>query len=150
MLGFSYIRALAESHQLKGRIVAYIPWPHIVKMASFVQNQEIVIVRLEKNGKVPQFVKVVFTSFGKDQLPGAQLEGQKVVTVKGKRSKSCDEQAPRFFGQDEPLMKPESGDGSGPETIPFQQKYRLTKAFSSVPPPIVHNLRCYLVEIRSQ
>jgi hypothetical protein len=119
-------------------------------MASFVQNQEIVIMRLEKNGSTPQFVKVVFASFGKYQVPEAQLEGHEVVTVKSKRSRNCDERAPRFFAQNEPLIKPTSDDDSGVETIPLEEKYRLSKAFSSEPPPLISNLRCYLVETRSR
>ena len=136
--------ASAETRKMAGRIIGYIPWPHILKMASFVENQEIVIMQLDSKGKKPELVKIVFTSFGPEQLPSAQLEGRKLVVVKAKRTNSCDERSPKFFAHDEPLIKSTSS-SSEIQTVPLEQKYRQSEAFSSEPLNLYRKSATYVV-----
>jgi hypothetical protein len=68
------------------------------------------------------------------------------MTVRGKRSKQCDEQQPQFLAKDESIVEP-APTGSGVHEIPFKKKYRLSEAFASERPPIIQTLSCYEVEM---
>jgi hypothetical protein len=72
------------------------------------------------------------------------------MTVKAKRSKRCDEQQPKFFEEGEPIVKPGPVNNSGVQDLPLEQKYRLSKAFSSEPAPTIQQLSCYEVEMQKQ
>src|SRR5690349_2993778 len=78
---------VGHTRKLSGRIFAYDPSVHLVKMASFVPNSEIVVFRLNGRKGPPQFVKLVFSSFGSELVSEGDLQGGKEIAVRGKRSK---------------------------------------------------------------
>ena len=136
----------AQSRTLTGHVFAYDPWAHLVKFASFVENQEIVVLRLDKGHGSPEFVKVSFSSFNTKQLSDKYFQGDTVLSIKARRSKKCDERLPAFFAKNEPIVEPGAVASSGVQHLPVKRKYRLTNAFSSEPRPDLQTLVCYEAE----
>jgi len=119
--------SLAKASKLTGNIVAYDLVRHASKAASFVQNQEVVI--LETSGQKQKYVKVVFSSIGTTQIEQKYFDGTLPLEVDVFRDKSCDEKAPTFVSQ----VSLDQIAGS----------YLLTDAFKNHPPARIKTLKCY-------
>lgn len=134
----------AQSRKFTGQIFAYSPWEHLLKLSSFVPNQEIVIFRLRNR---PTFVKLVFVSFGQEQLNEKYFDGSTTISVRAKRDTSCDETAPQFFGRSEPLVtNDEASRTSQLKELPIKRKYKLASAFAENKTPALNRVDCYAVE----
>ena len=101
---------------------------HASKAASFVQNQEVIV--METSSQKQKYVKVMFSTFGTTQIEPQYFDGTQPLSVDVFRDKSCDEKSPRFVSQ-----------------VSLQQMsgtYLLTDAFKSAPPGRIKNLECYV------
>ena len=134
----------AQSRKLTGQVFAYNPWSHLFKVVSFVQNQELVIFKLKHR---PGFVKLVFASFGQEQLDGKYLNGNTTIAVRVIRDASCDEDAPKFFAKGESLILPEAPTTPGIDQLKVVQKYQLADFYSKDAIPQIEHLDCYRVEM---
>ena len=134
----------AQSRKLTGQVYAYNPWSHLLKVASFVQNQELVIFKLKNR---PGFVKLVFASFGQEQIDGKYLKGNATIAVRVIRDASCDENAPKFFAKGESLVPQETPTSPGIHQMKLEQKYQLADFYSKDAIPQIEHLDCYRVEM---
>ena len=119
--------ALAKATKIAGKIVAYDLMRHNSKTASFMQNQEIVI--LETSGEKEKYIKVIFSSFDTSQIEPKYFDGTLPLEVEVFRDRSCDERSPVFVTQ------------ASLERI--AGTYLLTDAFKNHPPASIKNLKCY-------
>jgi hypothetical protein len=119
--------SLAKSSKIAGKIVAYDLMRHNSKTASFMQNQEIVI--LETGREKEKYVKVIFSSFDTSQIEPKYFDGTLPLEVNILRDHSCDERSPVFVTQ--PSLERIAG------------TYLLTDAFKNHPPPSIKTLKCY-------
>ena len=142
--------SVARTRKFVGRVFAYVPDRHVFKVASFSPNQEIVVFRIDENKKPPVYVKLVFVSFGTQQVADNFLKGEQTMAVKARRSKECDEKSPRFFAPNEEVVERGPPDNAGVETLTFKHKFRITESFLSEVAPEIKDLRCYLVEMPKQ
>jgi hypothetical protein len=117
---------LAKSSKLTGRIVAYDVMRHGAKDASFVQNEEVIV--MEVTAPRQRYVKIVFSSFGTTQIDQKYFDGAQALDVDVFRDKACDETTPRFISE----MSPQQVAGT----------YLLTDAFKKQSPNI-KKLECY-------
>lgn len=134
----------AQSRKLTGQVFAYNPWSHLFKVSSFVQNQELVIFKLKHR---PGFVKLVFASFGQEQLDGKYLKGNATIAVRVIRDVSCDQDAPKFFAKGESLVPPETPTTPHARQVKLEQKYQVTDFYSKDAIPQIEHLDCYRVEM---
>lgn len=119
--------SLAKTSKLTGKMVGYDLMRHASKTASFVQNEEVVV--LETGGPKQKYLKVVFSTFGTTQIEQQYFDGTLPLTVDVFRDHSCDEKEPRFVSQ-----------------VSLNQiagTYLLTDAFKTQPPAKIKNLECY-------
>ena len=119
--------SFAKPSKIAGRIVAYDLMRHNSKTASFMQNQEIVI--LETSGEKEKYVKVIFSSFDTSQIDPKYFDGTLPLEVEVLRDHSCDQRSPVFVNQ------------ASLEQI--AGTYLLTDAFKNRPPASIKNLKCY-------
>ncbi|HEV2399185.1 MAG TPA: hypothetical protein VGS27_19725 [Candidatus Sulfotelmatobacter sp.] len=120
--------SLAKTSKLTGKMVAYDLMRHTSKVATNLQNEELVV--LETAGLKQKYVKVMYSSAGSTQLDPKYFDGTQLLEVDAFRDKSCDEKAPTFVPQ-----------------VNIQQiagTYLLTDAFRSHPPARIKNLECYV------
>lgn len=117
----------AKTSKLAGKLVAYDVLRHAAKSASFVQNEEVVV--LETSGQKEKYVKVVFSSFSTTQIDPKYFDGMLSLDVDVLRDKSCDEREPRLV----PQVSLEHMAGT----------YLLTTAFKDHPPAQIKTLKCY-------
>ena len=134
----------AQSRKLTGQVFAYNPWSHLFKVVSFVQNQELVIFKLKHR---PGFVKLVFASFGQEQIDAKYLNGNATIAVRVIRDASCDEDAPKFFAKGESLVLPKAPTTPGIHEVKVVQKYQLADFYSKDAIPQIEHLDCYRVEM---
>jgi hypothetical protein len=135
----------AETRKLTGQVFAYDPFSHLIKMSSFVRNQELVVFKLRNR---PGFVKLVFASLGQEQIEEKSLDGRTTVAVRGVRDPTCDEDSLQFFRQGESLIPSDTPDKTpGIHDVKIEQKYRVTEAFSDDSIPQIVHLDCYQVEM---
>jgi hypothetical protein len=121
------LACLAKTSKFTGKIVAYDVMRHASKASSGIQNEEIVI--LETIGQKQKYAKVVFSSFGTQQIEPKYFEGSMPIIVDVLRDPTCDEKSPTFVSR----VNPEQMGGN----------YLLTDAFKSSPPARIKNLECY-------
>lgn len=126
--------SLAKTSKLTGKIVAYDLMRHASKAASFVQNEEVVV--LETSGQKEKYVKVVFSSVGTTQIDQKYFDGATPVEVDALRDRSCDESEPKFV----PQASLEQMGGT----------YLLTDAFKSHPRANIKTLKCYAAIYRKK
>ena len=119
--------SLAKASKIAGKIVAYDLMRHNSKTASFMQNQEIVI--LETSGEKEKYVKVIFSSVDTSQIDPKYFDGTLPLEVDVLRDHSCDERSPVFVTQ------------ASLERI--AGTYLLTDAFKKRPPASIKTLKCY-------
>jgi len=117
----------AKTPQLTGKIVAYDVLAHAGKVASFVENKEIVV--LEAPTHKAKYVKLVVHGYGTVQIGPKYFGGDEALTVRAERDKTCDETSPTIRAQ---IANPKTG------------TYLLTDAYKSTPPPKLKNLECYV------
>jgi len=127
---------LAKTQKLNGKIVGYDVMKHITKAASFVQNEEVVILETDSQKQRDKYVKVLFSSFGTTQIEQKYFDGTLTLAVDVFRDHSCDEHEPRFVSQ----LSLEQIAGS----------YLLTDAFKSSPPGKLKTLDCYVAIFKKQ
>jgi hypothetical protein len=120
------ILCLARTSKLTGKIVAYDVMRHGAKDASFVQNEEVIV--MEVTAPKHRYVKIVFSSFGTTQIDQKYFDGAQLLDVDVFRDKACDETTPRFMSE----MSPQQVAGN----------YLLTDAFKKQSPNI-KKLECY-------
>ena len=119
--------SLAKASKITGKIVAYDLMRHNSKAATFMQNQEIVV--LETSGEKEKYVKVIFSSFDTSQIDSKYFDGTLPLEVEVLRDHSCDQHSPVFVAQ-----------------ANLQQiagTYLLTDAFKNHPPASIKTLKCY-------
>jgi hypothetical protein len=119
--------SLAKASKITGKIVAYDLMRHNSKAATFMQNQEIVV--LETGGEKEKYVKVIFSSFDTSQIDAKYFDGTLPLEVEVLRDHSCDQRGPVFATQ-----------------ANLQQiagTYLLTEAFKNHPPASIKTLKCY-------
>lgn len=133
----------AQSRKLTGQVFAYNPAAHLFKVASSVQNQEIVIFKLKYR---QSFAKLVFASVGQEQFDPKHLNGSTTIAIRGIREPACDEDRPRFFGAGESLVPPDAPKTRATDEVKLEQKYKLTDFFSNEAIPQIAHLDCYRVE----
>lgn len=134
----------AQSRKFTGQIFAYNPRQHIFKVSSLVQNQQTVIFRLRNR---PTFVKLLFVSFGREQLDKKYLDGSATIAIRAQRDPSCDENSPKFFSQGEPPIPNErNSETNGIKELPIEQNYRIATSFTSEKVPHIEHVDCYRVE----
>jgi hypothetical protein len=126
--------SFAKTQKLNGKIVAYDPIKNAAKAASFVQNEEVIV--MEAPSQKQKYVKVMFSSFGTTQIKPQYFDGTQPLAVEVLRDKSCDEPTPRFVSQ--VTLEEVSG------------TYLLTDAFKSTPPGRIKNLECYVAIYKKQ
>jgi hypothetical protein len=119
--------SLAKATKMAGKIVAYDLMRHNSKAATFMQNQEIVV--LETSGEKEKYVKVIFSSFDTRQIDPKYFDGTLPLEVDVLRDHSCDEHSPVFVTQ------------ASLERI--AGTYLLTDAFKNRPPASIKTLKCY-------
>jgi len=119
--------SLAKTSKIAGKIAAYDLMRHNSKAASFMQNQEIVV--LETSGEKDKYVKVIFSSFDTRQIDPKYFDGTLPLEVDVVRDHSCDERTPVFV----PQASLEQIAGT----------YLLTDAFENHPPASIKTLKCY-------
>jgi hypothetical protein len=112
---------------MAGKIVAYDLMRHNSKAATFMPNQEIVV--LETSGEKEKYVKVIFSSFDTTQIDAKYFDGRLPFEVEVLRDHSCDEHSPVFVNQ------------ASLEQI--AGTYLLTDAFKNRPPASIKTLKCY-------
>ena len=120
--------SFAKTQKLNGKVVAYDVMKHASKAASFVQNQEVIV--METPSQKQKYVKVTFSTFGTTQIEPKYFDGTQPLSVDVFRDKACDERSPRFVSQ----VSLEKMSGT----------YLLTDAFKSAPPGRIKNLECYV------
>lgn len=118
---------LAKASKMTGKIVAYDLMRHNSKAATFMQNQEIVV--LETGSEKEKYVKVIFSSFDTSQIDPKYFDGTLPLGVDVLRDHSCDERSPVFVTQ------------ASLEQI--AGTYLLTDAFKNRPPARIKTLKCY-------
>jgi hypothetical protein len=119
--------SLAKASKTAGKIVAYDLMRHNSKTASFMQNQEIVI--LQTSGEKEKYIKVIFSSFDTSQIEPKYFDGTLPLELDVLRDRSCDERTPVFVTQ------------ASLERI--GGTYLLTDAFKNHPPASIKTLKCY-------
>lgn len=136
--------ATAQARKFTGTVFAYSPWEHMFKVSSFAPNQEIVVFRLKNR---PVFLKLVFVSFGQEQLDKKYLDGNTAIVVRARRDVTCDENAPQFLAPDEPLVtNEEAAKPNEIKDIPIKHKYKIASAYSKSNISPIDHLDCYAVE----
>jgi hypothetical protein len=126
ILGLGLV-SLAKASKIAGKIVAYDLMRHNSKTASFMQNQEIVI--LETGREKEKYAKIIFSSFDTSQIDPKYFDGTLPLEVDILRDHSCDERSPVFVTQ--PSLERIAG------------TYLLTDAFKKHPPASIKTLKCY-------
>ena len=119
--------SLAKATKMAGRIVAYDLMRHNSKAATFMQNQEIVV--LETSGEKDKYVKVIVSSIDTRQIDPKYFDGTLPLEVDVLRDHACDEHSPVFVTQ------------ASLEQI--AGTYLLTDAFKNRPPGRIKTLKCY-------
>jgi hypothetical protein len=119
--------SLAKASKVAGKIVAYDLMRHNSKAATFMQNQEIVV--LETSGEKDKYIKVIFSSSDTSQIDAKYFDGTLPLEVLVLRDHSCDQRSPVFVTQ------------ASLEQI--AGTYLLTDAFKNHPPASIKNLKCY-------
>ena len=112
---------------MAGKIVAYDLMRHNSKAATFMQNQEIVV--LETSGEKEKYIKVIFSSSDTSQIDPKYFDGTLPLEVEVLRDHSCDQRSPVFVTQ------------TSLEQI--AGTYLLTDAFKNHPPASIKTLKCY-------
>jgi hypothetical protein len=125
------IVTFAKTHQLTGKIVAYDVMKHVAKAASFVENQEVIILETDNPKQKDKYVKVTFSGFGTTQIDQKYFDGTSPLTVDVFRDHSCNESFPTFVSQ-------VSIEQMAPGT------YLLTDAYKNSSPGRIKNLECYV------
>jgi len=133
ILGLGLV-ALAKASKIAGKIVAYDLMRHNSKTASFMQNQEIVI--LETSGEKEKYIKLIFSSFDTSQIDAKYFDGTLPLEVDVLRDHSCDQRTPVFVTQ------------ASLEQI--AGTYLLTDAFKNRPPASIKSLKCYAAIYRKK
>ena len=133
ILGLGLV-SLAKASKMGGKMVAYDLMRHNSKSATFMQNQEIVI--LETSGEKNKYVKIIFSSFDTSQIDPKYFEGTLPLEVDVLRDHSCDERSPVFVTQ------------ASLERI--AGTYLLTDAFKNHPPASIKTLKCYAAIYRKK
>jgi hypothetical protein len=133
ILGLELV-SLAKASKISGKIVAYDLMRHNSKTASFMQNQEIVI--LETSGEKEKYVKVIFSSFDTSQIDPKYFDGALPLEVSVLRDRSCDQRTPVLVTQ------------ASLEQI--AGTYLLTDAFKNRPPASIKSLKCYAAIYRKK
>ena len=121
------LACFAKTPVVTGKMVAYDPFLHEAKDASFVANKEIVI--LEVPGQKTRYVKVVFVGFGTTQIDKKYFDGTVPLAVQALRDRTCDAGAPKLITQ----VSLDQAPGS----------FLLTDAFKGSPPLQIKKLECY-------
>jgi len=121
------LASFAKPRKIAGRIVAYDLMRHNSKAATFMQNQEIVV--LETSGEKEKYIKVIFSSSDTSQIDAKYFDGTLPLEVVALRDHSCDQRSPVFVTQ--PSLEQIAG------------TFLLTDAFKNRPPANLKNLKCY-------
>jgi len=119
----------AKNTKATGKMVAYDFMKHSAKSATFVQNDEVVV--LETPNEKQKYVKLMFSSPGTTQIEAKYFDGTQSLEADVFRDKTCDEKAPTFV----PEVSMEQIAGA----------YLLTDAYKTHPPSRIKNLECYVV-----
>jgi hypothetical protein len=120
-LGSASMQAAAAWHRtkkVKGQIIAFRAVDRVVQMASFVENREIFLFRLNGHDTKGAIVKLVYEHFGYSILTDEVLHKQPVLDVTVRRDKSCDETYGAFV-RDAPTIQSVDGEDSGIAKIVF-------------------------------
>jgi hypothetical protein len=123
--------SLAKTKKLTGKIVAYDVMKHVAKAASFVENQEVIILETDNPKQKDKYVKVTFSGFGTTQIDQKYFDGTSPLTVDVFRDHSCNESFPTFVSQ------------VSIEQMAFGT-YLLTDAYKNSPPGRIKTLECYV------
>jgi len=121
------LASFAKASRIAGRIVAYDLMRHNSKAATFMQNQEIVV--LETSGEKEKYIKVIFSSSDTSQIDAKYFDGTLPLEVVALRDRTCDQRGPVFVTQ--PSLEQIAG------------TFLLTDAFKNRPPASIKNLKCY-------
>jgi hypothetical protein len=133
--------SFGRTKELKGRIFAYDPSTHSFKAASFVENQEIVILRLDAQRK--DYVKLVIHGFGQEQIPAKYFAGADVLEVKAVRDLNCDQMSVEFVNELADITHP-TNQPDGTMNISMNSgKFMVSDFFRNQTLPEISNLQCY-------
>lgn len=121
------LASFAKASKIAGKIVAYDLMRHNSKAATFMQNQEIVV--LETSGEKERYIKVIFSSSDTSQIDAKYFDGTLPLEVDVVRDHTCDQRSPVFVTQ------------ASLEQI--AGTFLLTDAFKNHPPASIKNLKCY-------
>jgi len=134
---------LGRTKQLTGRVFAYDPEAHISKVASFAENQEIVLLQIDSKKQGRRYLKLVVHGFGPTQIPDNYIAGGSVLTVRAARDHSCDQETVDFVttvvDDEHPRVHPD-----GTKWVPLNGgKFIVAEHFRNQPLPRLSNLECY-------
>jgi len=140
------VPCFGQKRRLSGRILAYDPIFHIVKVAPSIENQEIVILQMESKGHQTSYVKLVVHGFGQVQIPDRYFTSAEILTVRATRDSSCDQKSVEFVTKladiPPPAKKPD-----GTVNVPRNSgKFMVSGSFRDRSLPALSNLECYSLE----
>jgi hypothetical protein len=130
---FPPLRASGKERELRGTIVAYDPSYHVLKQVSFVRNLEVTIAKVGRKRRNQTFVKLIFESFGTQQVAHDVLAGRTPFSVRAVRDRSCDEGPPQLLAKGEDFQR------SGSFLLNEEHQSESLEGISSLP--------CYRVRV---
>jgi len=132
-----------RTKELTGRVFAYDPMTHILKLASFVENQEIVLLQIDSGRHAKRYIKLVVHGFGQTQIPDNYFAGDSVLTVRAARDHSCDQETVDFVTTVVDDEHPRAH-SDGTKWVPLNGgKFIVAETFRKQPLPRLSNLECY-------
>jgi hypothetical protein len=136
--------------ELTGRVFAYDPMVHILKLASFVENQEIVLLQIDSGRHGKRYIKLVVHGFSQTQIPDNYFTGDSILTMRATRDRNCDQKTVDFVtsvvDDEHPKARPD-----GTKEVPLNGgKFIISQHFKGQPLPQLSNLECYSTRSRAE